>query len=217
MYLKNIFYDWLSYNKLIFKLINGFFSNPSALKFFGMVSFYLGNDDKIFIHLTLILSTIIIFSIFGDDKKNRQIKCLKVVLILFPSVFITDFFISEIKNLFIYLRPYCSDDINIAATIKAVYPLNTNECYKSFPSGHSAHVCSMILSLFPIMNRQAKILGIAIILAVGLSRIALARHFPADVLCGYLIAFLAVFTVRSIYEIPYNTVFVKTLFQKISR
>lgn len=41
-------------------------------------------------------------------------------------------------------------------------------------------------SLWPVLNRSWRVAGVFFVLWVGISRISLGAHFPADVMAGFL-------------------------------
>lgn len=62
----------------------------------------------------------------------------------------------------------------------------------SFPSGHSAHVAADVALLWLLLpgttgwiRRAVLVVGVAVVLAVGCSRVALGAHYPTDVLAGW--------------------------------
>ena len=57
----------------------------------------------------------------------------------------------------------------------------------SFPSGHSANAAAtyLALALFLTRSRVARALAVLLVLAVGLSRVALGVHWPSDVIGGW--------------------------------
>ena len=61
--------------------------------------------------------------------------------------------------------------------------------FVSFPSGHAAFSMMMLVMLWPLLNRYAKIGGVLILLWVGLSRISLGVHFPSDILMTWILSF----------------------------
>ncbi|HEY0390949.1 MAG TPA: phosphatase PAP2 family protein [Solirubrobacterales bacterium] len=74
----------------------------------------------------------------------------------------------------------------------------------SFPSGHATAAVSIVLAFVLVVPRSWRPLsvlaGAAFALAVGCSVVILNRHFPSDVLGGWLVAgawFFAVFAVLS--------------------
>lgn len=67
----------------------------------------------------------------------------------------------------------------------------------SFPSGHSAFAMLLAGSLFPLLNPWGRGVAVAFVLWVGVSRVSVGAHFPADVVAGYLCGALgAVLAVR---------------------
>ena len=41
-------------------------------------------------------------------------------------------------------------------------------------------------SLWPVLNRRWRIAGVLFVLWVGVSRVSLGAHFPADVMAGFI-------------------------------
>lgn len=67
----------------------------------------------------------------------------------------------------------------------------------SLPSGHAAFAALLAASLWPLIGQPGRLAVALFVLGVGLSRIWLGAHFPADVVAGYAVglasAGLAVF------------------------
>lgn len=61
----------------------------------------------------------------------------------------------------------------------------------SFPSGHSTAAAAAMTALFLLGNRRKTWVCLLFALAMGLSRLYLAVHYPTDVLAGLLIGFAA--------------------------
>ena len=70
------------------------------------------------------------------------------------------------------------------------------EYHHSFPSGHSSFSMLIIASIWSLLFAWQKGLGVIFVLWVGISRISLGAHFPADVLAGFGSAFLIVIIVK---------------------
>lgn len=54
-----------------------------------------------------------------------------------------------------------------------------------FPSGHMATITAVVLTLWPQLPWQLRIVGIVLLIAVGWSRIYLGVHFPLDIVSGF--------------------------------
>ncbi len=75
--------------------------------------------------------------------------------------------------------------------------------HHSFPSGHSADiVTSVMFAALLIRNRFLVALCFAWAVALGLSRLALAKHYPSDALVGALIAVLTSWAVVRWWLVP---------------
>ncbi len=60
------------------------------------------------------------------------------------------------------------------------------EYHHSLPSGHSSFAMLITASLWPVLNRSWRVAGVCFVLWVGISRVSLGAHFPADVMAGFL-------------------------------
>jgi membrane-associated phospholipid phosphatase len=73
-----------------------------------------------------------------------------------------------------------------------VHIIGLAELHHSLPSGHSAFAMLVAASLWPVAVRPVRV-GLALFsLWVGVSRISLGAHFPADVLAGFALSLLLV-------------------------
>lgn len=57
----------------------------------------------------------------------------------------------------------------------------------SFPSGHAARANVVVASLWPTLSGRLRIAATLLVVWVGLSRINLGVHFPADVVAGVVV------------------------------
>lgn len=63
----------------------------------------------------------------------------------------------------------------------------------SFPSGHAAFAAVLVGSLWPRFNgRAARAVLVLLLVCMGLSRVLIGAHFPADVVAGYIVGLASV-------------------------
>lgn len=75
--------------------------------------------------------------------------------------------------------------------------------YHSFPSGHTADiVTSAVFAMLLVRNPLLAAVCLAWAVALGLSRLALAKHYPSDALAGALIALAASLIVVRYWLLP---------------
>jgi membrane-associated phospholipid phosphatase len=100
-------------------------------------------------------------------------------------------------------RPFCSlaegDFITIANT-------SLERCLSSFPSAHSGLSILVAYSLWPYMNKPLKWISCLAILAVAISRITLAMHYPADIIYSIIVTIVIIFAGNFIFRILKNKV-----------
>lgn len=79
----------------------------------------------------------------------------------------------------------------------AIHVVEAGERDYSLPSGHAAFAALLAASLWPLIGLPGQLTAALFAFGVGLSRIWLGAHFPADVVAGYAVglasAVLAVF------------------------
>ncbi|MGW1342075.1 phosphatase PAP2 family protein [Kribbella sp. NPDC002412] len=68
-----------------------------------------------------------------------------------------------------------------------LWPLPPDVSEYSFPSGHAANTAALVGALVLMVRRlPVVLLGAAVLLLVGWSQLALGRHYPTDILAGWL-------------------------------
>jgi len=126
--------------------------------------------------LTLILALISLSLWYFLDKKNKYIPIL--AFFIFLIVAFTNQFL--FKSLFQRFRPYQK----IPQTITVYSQLDDY----SFPSGHAASVMAYALPyLIYLKNKTIKWSLIGLVFLIGIDRIYMGHHYPADVMAGYLV------------------------------
>ncbi len=81
-------------------------------------------------------------------------------------------------------RPHAFAEANVFV------PLSPDSAFHSLPSGHASNAAVVAFFLWLIMPRGGA-LWFSWALAVGLSRVALDRHFFGDIICGFGIGLIA--------------------------
>lgn len=193
--MREVFYDFFGLNKAIFLFINQFSQIPfmrEALFWFEKTTTY----NAFTYHLALIVTLYLLYFLKKKDKihAKRAIVCLVIYL---GSMVFDITVITFLKHFFSLARPYCSlSNLYVVQSL-----VDYADCFKSFPSGHTAYITVLVCSFMPAMNRPLKISAAALIFMVMMSRIMIGAHYPADLLWSFLISFAVVILVRKIAHI----------------
>lgn len=93
-------------------------------------------------------------------------------------------------------RPFCSltDFVTILDT-------SLERCLSSFPSAHTGLSILATYCLWPYINKVLRLFLCAIIIAVALSRITLAMHYPADILYSIVVTTITIIFSNYIYKL----------------
>ena len=109
-------------------------------------------------------------------------------------------------------RPLCSFSPDSFYSI--IHP-DSVRCLSSFPSAHSgfALIMSYMLLHYLALDFTQKFVVISLVILTGIARIAMAMHFPADVLYGYMIGIFVIILGNFIYKKLPNSIM--DIFRKI--
>lgn len=180
--MKEILYDWGGANIWLFHTINDLrFAWLDKLMLLGtglgdhsLFPFYLG---------LLTLSALIVASKPVQDPEHYRVRVTGwiAVIAVFSLAYLFDgMLLGALKPLFDFPRP------PLALPPGTVHIVGIPEYHHSLPSGHSSFAMLVTASLWPILNRSWRVAGAFFVLWVGISRVSLGAHFPADVIAGYL-------------------------------
>ncbi|MBQ2611012.1 phosphatase PAP2 family protein [bacterium] len=153
---------------------------------------YLENFDKLFLSVTIFgefwLPTLVCAIVYWciDFKAGIYLFSLEGINMLLAHLF---------KMISCVYRPWILND-NVKPS-QLAYALASGY---SFPSGHSAMSSSVFGGLAYLIknNKKLCITLICFVLLVGFSRMWLGVHTPQDVICGFLIGFIIVFSFEKV-------------------
>jgi len=189
--MKAIFYDWGGGNVWLFHAINDIrFAWLDKVMLLGT-----GLGDHILFPLYLALLTLwalVRVNLPGPDAAHYRVLVNRWtgVIAVFSIAYLLDgMLLAVLKPYFDYPRP------PLALPVGSVQIIGTPEYRHSLPSGHSSFAMLITASLWPVMSRNWRVAGVLFVLWVGISRISLGAHFPADVAAGFLSSLIVVLLV----------------------
>lgn len=180
--MKEIFYDWGGANVWLFHAINDI--RYDWLDKAMLLGTELGDHN----HFPLYLGALTLLALIAagrpvvNSRHGRllAIRWLAVIAVFSLAYFFDGLLLGYIKPLLDFPRP------PLALPPGTVNVVGIPEYHHSLPSGHSSFAMLVTASLWPVLNRKWRIAGVCFVLWVGISRVSLGAHFPADVLAGFI-------------------------------
>lgn len=189
---KTVFYDWYGANLALFYAANQV--TGDTYEQFMLLGSALGKYTLFPVYFVLILLAAWYTTRTQKYNAHNRRKWIKTILTLLFAYGLSWAWVSPLKHALQMPRPFAllpEGSVHILPAIRQMEaPL------ASFPSGHCAFAMTLVASLWPVLNLPWRIAGAFFVIWVGISRIALGVHFPADVLGTFLLALLAVNLVR---------------------
>jgi len=190
--MKEIFYDWGGLNVWLFHLINDV--RADWLDQFMLLGTQLGDHSSFvpILGLLMLAALVAVPRIFARQPCNAEMvvnQWLGVIAVFAIAYWLDGVAVGWLKPLLDFPRPPLvlgEANIHVVGELKL---------HHSFPSGHASFAMLVCAALWPL-GRYWRIGGGFFALWVGLSRISLGVHFPADVLGGFLLSLLIVLVVR---------------------
>ena len=193
MMMKEILYGWGGANVWLFHAINGW--RGAALDRCMSLGTALGDHNLFPVYLTLIVLAAAFATVRAAriGTQGRQATLWLGALVVLCVAYLADgAFLGWAKSWFDYPRPL------LALPPGTVRVLGAAEYRHSLPSGHASFAVTLAAGLWPLLGRWQRWAATAFVLWVGLSRVYVGAHFPADVLAGWLSALLLVCLLRII-------------------
>lgn len=192
--MKPILYDWGGANAWLFYLVNG--AHNAVTDRVMALGTWLGGHGNFSLYLA-ILALLAVFRVARSansrdaaPSREEALRWLAVVAVFSAGYVVDGWLIGWLKPMLDFPRPPA------ALAPGSVHIVGDPEYRHSLPSGHASFAMLVGASLWPVLNRLGRVLAVAFVVWVGVSRIAVGAHFPADVLAGYLKTLLAVLAVR---------------------
>jgi len=186
MSLKTFLYDWNGYNKAIFLNINHYFADANIQYFFKYLS-CLFNISNFAVYYFIAVAVFYYKNRnLSKDKFFSAYNYFVTIGIIYAFI---GFSYALIKFTVDMPRPFCSQPSGEFFTVANVL---TERCLSSFPSAHTAIAILISYSLWGFLTKSLKAVAIMTAVLVMLSRMALAMHYPADILYSILIVSIVI-------------------------
>lgn len=192
--MKAILYDWGGANLWLFHLINNL--RGEYLDRFMLLGTRLGAHGNFPLYLAL-LALAGVWSLgrtreAPDRFRPRAMAWLTAIAVFGVAYVLDGWLIGWLKPLLDFPRP------PLALPAGGLHVVGVPEYHHSLPSGHASFAMVLAAGIWPLLGRGGRVAAAAFVLWVGLSRVSLGAHFPADVVAGYLSALALVLSVRAV-------------------
>ncbi len=192
--MKEIIYDWGGINVTLFHAINDIHSG--FIDSFMLLGTALGDHNNFPLYLALLVLTTLVMLVrmpVHDAATVQQqiLRWMSVVAVFSVGYVVDGWLIGALKPMLDFPRP------PLALPEGTLHIVGRAELHHSLPSGHASFAMLLVASLWPLFSRGWQVAGVFFVLWVGVSRISLGAHFPADVMAGFLLS-LSVVTLVSL-------------------
>jgi membrane-associated phospholipid phosphatase len=184
-------YDWGGLNVWLFHVINNIHNGVIDTI---MLSATAAASHQLFPWYLAVLCLIATTTIAKKPRAQADTKALLWIstITVFSIAYLADgWFLGVLKPLLDFPRP------PLALSIETVHIVGEAEFHHSLPSGHSSFAMLIAASIWPLlMFPWQKYTALFFVVLVGISRISLGAHFPADVMAGWISSLLIVLLIR---------------------
>jgi membrane-associated phospholipid phosphatase len=193
--MKTILYDWGGINVWLFHAINDI--RGEYLDRFMLLGTQLGEHALFPMYIGfIVLIALTAIAKRSDFNRHQSLTWISVIAVFCIAYLLDGLLISTLKPLLDFPRP------PLALPPGTMQIIGIAEYHHSLPSGHASFAMLCTASLWPILNRRQRWLGVFFVLWVGISRVSLGAHFPADVMAGFassLAVVLLVYWTKGMY------------------
>lgn len=186
--MKALLYDWDGLNVRLFHAINDVHAHwLDTLMLWGT---QLG--DHGYFPLYLALSVVCGWLVAARGRSGEAFPWLTALAVFSAGYALEGLLIETLKPWLNFPRPL------LALPAGSVHVVGQAEFHHSLPSGHSAFAMLITASFWPQANLLARLGLVVFALWVGVSRISLGAHFPADVVAGFILSLMVVWLLRAL-------------------
>lgn len=194
--MKEFLYDWGGANVWLFHAVNDIryaWLDNAMLLGTGLADHTL---FPLYLALLTLFALVVVNRPVQDPVHYRlQVTRWMAVIAVFSCAYLLDGLLLDVlKPLLDFPRP------PLALPQGSVQIIGTPEYHHSLPSGHSSFAMLVTASLWPVLNRKWRVAGVLFVLWVGMSRMSLGAHFPADVIAGFLSSLAVVLLVYVVIQ-----------------
>ena len=182
-----LLYDWGGLNVQLFHAINAI--HAPWLDALMLLGTQLGSHANFPLYLALTAACGYILAVRG--RPVDAVAWLSILAVFSVGYVVEGQIIGLLKPWLDFPRP------PLALPAGAVHIVGQAEFHHSLPSGHSAFAMLVAASLWPVAMRPVRVGLVVFALWVGVSRISLGAHFPADVLAGFALGLAVVWPLRA--------------------
>jgi membrane-associated phospholipid phosphatase len=193
--LKEILYDWGGANVWLFHVINNV--RGDYLDQIMLTGTRIGSH--VFFPFYLAAAFVVALVVVGRALRDEHHVGQRLGLVwlgalaVFSLGYVADgAFLSWIKPFLDFPRP------PLALEQGSLHILGEPEFHHSLPSGHASYAMLVGVSFWTVAGKAGRPILVAFVLWVGISRISVGAHFPADVLASWLTALPVVLLARVI-------------------
>ncbi len=184
-------YDWGGLNVWLFHVINNIHNGVIDSIMLGVTA---AASHQLFTWYLAVLCLSATSAIVKNSRDQVDTKALLWIstITVFSIAYLADgWLLGVLKPLLDFPRP------PLVFPIETIHIIGQAEYHHSLPSGHSSFAMLIAASIWPLLVAPwQKYLAVFFVILVGVSRISLGAHFPADVMAGWILSLLIVLLVR---------------------